>query len=460
MVHNTEKYILLDKVSDMAKDKSQGPVTKGKRFMKLAGMSASVAGRYAGNKMKQAFQSAEQRAESASKLYENVGNEITDTLGELKGAVMKVGQIASQAKDLFPEEVSEALTKLQKEAPPMPYEVIAEQIEKNLGKAPEELFARFDKEPFAAASIGQVHRALTPHGKEVVVKIQYPGVKESVDSDMAHLKFALRASRLMKVKKEVANAYFAEIRERIMEELDYVNEAANLNLFREFHSKHDPKLVIPEVIDEFSTHEILTLSYEYGDHINEVKQKDYTEEAITEIGHRIFQIMGREIFELKAVHGDPHPGNFAFRPDGSVVMYDFGCIKKLDPHIVKHYRDIIEAGLSGDYDQLDESLIAIGGRIADGPKVEDEYYELWREIFLRPFLNDDPFDFAKATMHEDVVKNIPGAMKRMDSFQPVVETAFIDRAVGGHYNTMRDLGVKAAFSKPLYELLEMTQVEI
>ena len=101
--------------------------------MKLAGMSASVASRYAGNRVKQAFQSAEQRAESATKLYENVGNDIADTLGELKGAVMKVGQIASQAQDLFPDEVASALTKLQKEAPPMPYSVIAEQIEKNLG---------------------------------------------------------------------------------------------------------------------------------------------------------------------------------------------------------------------------------------------------------------------------------------------------------------------------------------
>lgn len=446
----------------MPKDKSanntQAPVTKGRRFMKLAGMSASVASRYAGNKVKQAFQTAEQRADSATKMYGNIGNEITDTLGELKGAVMKVGQIASQAKDLFPDEISDALTKLQKEAPPMPYSVIAEQIESSLGKSPHELFKSFDETPFAAASIGQVHRAVTPDGQEVVVKIQYPGVKESVDSDMAHLRFALKASRLLKVKKEVADAYFAEIRERIMEELDYVNEAANLNLFREFHSKHDDKLVIPSVVDEFSTHDVLTLSFEDGDHLNEVRSKGYSEAAITEIGLRIFEIMGREIFELKAVHGDPHPGNFAFRPDGSVVMYDFGCIKRLDPHIVKHYRDIIVAGLSGDLDQLDNSLIAIGGRIAKGPKIEDEYYELWREIFLRPFLTDDPFDFATATMHEDVVKHIPGAMKRMDSLQPVVETAFIDRAVGGHYNTMRELGVKAAFSGPLYDLLEIPQV--
>ena len=442
---------------DKTSNSTQAPVTKGKRFMKLAGMSASVAGRYAGNKVKQAFQTAEQRADSATQMYDNIGNEITDTLGELKGAVMKVGQIASQAKDLFPAEVSDALVKLQKEAPPMPYSVIAEQIEASLGQSPQGLFKSFDESPFAAASIGQVHRAVTPEGQEVVVKIQYPGVKESVDSDMAHLRFALKASRLLKVKKAVADAYFAEIRERIMEELDYVNEAANLNLFREFHSRHDPKLVIPEVIDEFSTHNVLTLSFEDGDHLNEVKDKNYSEAAITEIGLRIFEVMGREIFELKAVHGDPHPGNFAFRPDGSVVMYDFGCIKHLDPHIVKHYRDIIEAGLSGDLDQLDASLIAIGGRIAKGPKIEDAYYELWREIFLRPFLTNEPFDFSTATMHEDVVKNIPGAMKRMDSFQPVVETAFMDRAVGGHYNTMRELGVKACFAGPLYDLLEIPQ---
>ncbi len=444
---------------DHSPSTAHASVTRGKRFMKLAGMSAAVAGRYAGSRVKQAFQNAEQRAESASQLYSRMGNDITETLGELKGAVMKVGQIASQAKDLFPAEVAEALTRLQKEAPPVPYAVIVEQIEKNLGKPPEQLFAHFDPEPYAAASIGQVHRARTADGQEVVVKVQYPGVRESVDSDMAQLKFALRASRLLKVKKAVADAYFAEIRTRILEELDYVNEAANLNLFREFHSGHDAKLVIPEVIDAFSTHEILTLSFEAGDHLNEIQDKDYSEQVINAIGLRLFDIMGREIFELKAVHGDPHPGNFAFRPDGSVVMYDFGCIKKLDPHIVKHYRDIVEAGLNGNLQQLEDSLIAIGGRIASGPQIEEEYYEMWREIFLRPFLSDEPFDFGTSTLHEDVIKNLPSAMKRLDSFQPVVETAFIDRAVGGHYNTMVALGVKTAFARPLRALLDIPQAE-
>ncbi|MGM0563731.1 MAG: ABC1 kinase family protein [Pseudomonadota bacterium] len=444
-----------DDQSDGKKTGARRPATRGRRFMKLAGMSASVAGRYAGDQMKRAFQSSEQRESGRSDYYRKVGEDITETLGELKGAVMKVGQIASQAKDLFPEEISQALTKLQREAPPMDFAVIEEQITRSLDGPIDKLFAEFDREPYAAASIGQVHRARTHDGQEVVVKVQYPGVRDAVDSDLSHLRFALRASRLIKVKKSIADAYFDEIRTRILEELDYVNEAANLNLFREFHRQHDSKIVIPRVVDALSTHEVLTLTYEPGDHLDEVAGKGYEQAVINDIGHRLFRIMGREIFELKAVHGDPHPGNFAFRPDGSIVMYDFGCIKKLDPHIVHHYREIVIAGLEGDYDTLDRALIDLGGRIASGPPVEDEYYDLWREIFLRPFLGNEPFDFARATMHEEVVKHIPSAMKRMNSFQPVVGTAFIDRAVSGHYHTMRGLGVKANFSDDLYEVLDL-----
>ncbi|EDY85545.1 ABC-1 domain protein [gamma proteobacterium HTCC5015] len=431
------------------------PATKGRRFMKLAGMSASVASRYAGNQFKRAFQSQERRDSSRSEYYAKVGEEIAGTLGELKGAVMKVGQIASQAKDLLPEEISGALTQLQREAPPMEFSVIEEQVSQSLNGPLDELFSTFDRAPYAAASIGQVHRAVTHSGQEVVVKVQYPGVREAVDSDLNHLRFALRASRLLKVKKGIADDYFREIRERILEELDYVNEAANLNLFREFHARHDSKIVIPKVVDALSSHDVLTLTFEAGDHIGDEALEHYDQEQINAIGRRLFHAMGREIFELKAVHGDPHPGNFAFRSDGSVVMYDFGCIKKLDPHVVDHYRHIVIAGLEGDYEALDQHLIKLGGRIASGPSVEDEYYDLWREIFLRPFFSNGPFDFAASTMHEDVVKNIPSAMKRMNSFQPVVGTAFIDRAVSGHYQTMRSLGVKANFSDDLYDVLAL-----
>ncbi|MFO0636951.1 MAG: AarF/UbiB family protein [Nannocystaceae bacterium] len=158
------------------------PATKGRRLLRLASMTAQVAGGYAKSRIKAVFQSPEAAARDRAETARSSGELIAKTLGELKGAVMKVGQMASIAKDILPRELAEALATLQREAPPMPYEVIEEQIERELGSSPATLFRRFDKTPFAAASIGQVHRATTDDGREVVVKVQYPGVDEAVDS--------------------------------------------------------------------------------------------------------------------------------------------------------------------------------------------------------------------------------------------------------------------------------------
>src|SRR5690606_8162451 len=158
-----------------------------------------------------------------------------DTLGELKGAVMKVGQVASQTQDFLPKEFSRALQRLQKEAPPMDFDVISKQIEDELGASHKSLFATFDEEPYGAASIGQVHRATTREGEDVIVKVQYPGVGGSVDSDLKQLRLALKLGGLLKMPKASVDQLFAEIRVRLIEELDYENEARNIELFRGFH---------------------------------------------------------------------------------------------------------------------------------------------------------------------------------------------------------------------------------
>ncbi|MEO1268440.1 MAG: AarF/UbiB family protein, partial [Myxococcota bacterium] len=182
------------------------PVSKSKRFFKLAGMTASVAGNYAKSKLKSVFKNAEESARQQAESYQESGERIAKTLGELKGAAMKIGQMASVASDVLPKELSSALKSLQNEAPPMSFDVIASQIEQEFGARPEILFNHFDPEPFAAASIGQVHRAQVDDGREVVVKVQYPGVDSSVDSDLAHLKLALRASGLVKMNRKAFNS--------------------------------------------------------------------------------------------------------------------------------------------------------------------------------------------------------------------------------------------------------------
>jgi predicted unusual protein kinase regulating ubiquinone biosynthesis (AarF/ABC1/UbiB family) len=430
-----------------------GLFNQGQRVLKLAGMTVAVAGSYAQNRLKQVLFSAPPDETGLADLYRAIGEEVAQTLGELKGAAMKVGQIASQTRGLLPPPITEALETLQKAAPPLPFKVIRKQIRSELKTAPEQLFAWIDTRPFAAASIGQVHRARTHDGREVIVKVQYPGVARSCDSDLAQLKLLLQVGRLINLKGEVLDQLFEEIRTRIHEELDYHKEAENIRCFRRFH-ENDAAVVIPAVVDELSTRRVLTLEYEPGDHLSEVKPPRYSQAVINQLGRRLFQTMVKQLLLLQAVHVDPHPGNFAFRPDGALVIYDFGCIKKLQPTIVRAYRDAIAAFLEGDFAALDQAMIDLGVRIEDGPPVAADYYALWRDILIRPFLAGVPFDFSVSTLHEDVVRQAPGILKRLDSFQPAADIVYINRMLGGHYWNLLQLGVKVSFFDDFQQLLE------
>ena len=420
------------------------PATKGKRFLKLAGMTASVAGRYATTRVKGLFQDDEARDASRRQANADSGGRIAETLGELKGAVMKVGQMASIAADVLPKEVSDALGRLQKEAPPVAYSVIAEQIEAELGAPPEQLFERFDAEPFASASIGQVHRARTDDGREVVVKVQYPGVDQAVDSDLAHLKIALRASGLIKLEKKSLDAMFQELRARLHEELDYCIEADSVRRFRDFHLERHPFVAIPEVVGERSSQRVLTLTYLTGRPMSEVNELGYTQDQRNTLGKNLLTWMISEIFELRAIHADPNPGNFALRKDGTIVVYDFGCVKQLPDDIVVAYVDMITFGLVEEYDKSHIALDRLGLIRPGGPHVGDDYYKIWRDIFANPFLGDRCFDFGESTVHDEVLAQVPGVIKRMGSFQPAKELIFLDRMIAGHYGNLCSLKAQVA----------------
>ncbi|MBC8073260.1 MAG: AarF/ABC1/UbiB kinase family protein [Deltaproteobacteria bacterium] len=423
------------------------PVTKGRRLFRLASMTARVAGGYAKSRIKSVFQNDEDAERDRSATHTRSGEIIAKTLGELKGAVMKVGQMASIARDILPKEMAEALGSLQREAPPMPYEVIAEQVERELGSPPEALFARFDRVPFAAASIGQVHRARTDDGREVVVKVQYPGVDDAVDSDLSSLRLALRASGLIKLKRQALDALFAELRTRLHEELDYCNEADNVRFFADYY-RDNPEVVVPDVVGERSSQRVLTLTYEPGDHIDETDS--YPQQLRDRLGANVFRTMCDQIFELQVIHADPNPANFAFREDGTLVFYDFGCVKRLRPEVIAAYRKTIASGLDEDYDGVERGLVELGARNLEGPVVPPEYYKMWRDILTEPFVAVGDYDYGRADIHHRALEHIPGfLMKYIGSFQPPAELVFLDRVVVGHYGTMRRLRARGHFGDVL-----------
>ena len=300
------------------------------------------------------------RRSPSAQLHEVNGAKIVETLGELKGAVMKVGQMASITKDVLPKEIGDALSALQRSAPnEFRYHRPADRARARAH--PFHLFSRFEEKPFASASIGQVHRATTDDGREVVVKIQYPGVDGAVDSDLRHLKYTILASGLIKVSKKDFDAVITEVKARLHEELDYTNEAENVRYFRKLYG-NDPNVVLPDVVGERSSQRVLTLTYEPGDSLMDLEELGYTQVERNRLGYSLFRAMARQLFEFEAIHADPNPANFGMRKDGKVVIYDFGCVKRVNADIGVAYRDIIQAAFTDQWDDVEDALRRLGVR--------------------------------------------------------------------------------------------------
>ncbi len=419
------------------------PQSRTRRFAKLAGMTASVAKNYTKNRVSSLFRSDDDNDDARQRINEQNGQLIAETLGELKGAVMKVGQMASAASDFLPDEMAKPLEKLQKDAPPMSFDAVSDQIQRELGAPPEILFDDFDEEPFASASIGQVHRAVTDEGDEAIVKIQYPGVDEACDSDLRHLKLAFKLSGIARHHRTALDALFDEIQERLHEELDYCNEADNVRRFREMH-RDQPDIIVPRVVGPRSARRVLTLTYEPGDSLEVAAQ--YPSETRDHIGTLIYHLTLSQLFQHRTLHADPHPGNFAFRPDGKVVLYDYGCVKQIDPDVATQYANLIAAGLNEDYQTVEDNLIALGVRTPNtGPEVPFDYYAKWRQIGVEPCIEDELFDFATSTIHDDARDQVRASFKYFNSFRPPAKILYINRTVGGVYDLLRILQPRVAW---------------
>ena len=402
--------------------------TPGRRFMKLASMTASIATKTVTNSIKNLTADEEQKNAARSQLFQDIGIQIADTLGEMKGAVMKVGQIASQYKDIFPPEVAKAISKLQRQAPAMPFAEIKAQVEKELGKPLDKIFKHFDETPFAAASIGQVHKAILPNGEQVVVKVQYPGVDEACESDLKQVRLALRLMGVLKIDRKLQDRLFQEIQESLDNELNYQIEAQNLEVARTFHAALDDKIIIPQVFKDYSSRHILTLSLEQGENIETAST--WSQRTRNTLGRRLLRAMGQEIFYLKRFHCDPHPGNFAFREDGSVIIYDYGGVKTLSSDVVYHFKQLIHAVRAQDIAEIEQHLDALQAISALGKFPEDLYLQ-WLEVLMRPLTTH--YDFAENSAHHDGVELVKSSLKYWDVFKPSPDTLMVNRTVSGHY---------------------------
>ncbi len=356
-------------------------------------------------------------AESAKKTAEAM----LKTLGEMKGLPLKLGQMASYIDGLAPpgyeERFKQTLKKLQAKAPPLSPEAAVKVVTEDLGAPPSEIFAEWEAEPFAAASIGQVHRAVTRGGDRVAVKVQYPGIDKAIENDLKSV------SLLETMMAPVARKYHTkegldEIKSVFMQELDYTKEAEIADRFRRMH-QDDLEIVIPRVHHSLSTRRVLTADFvegvDYATFVAEASQADKNAAAQT-----IWRFMIRSLMKHAILYADPHPGNYRFLGGGKVAFLDFGCHKEMPHELVEGQKRYLLTQIENDDDAFYRACIEVLGYDPTDADAFPMYIEYTR-LVTRPIVLDESFTFTQEYAREMVaflVRNTKKIMFKDESKLP------------------------------------------
>jgi predicted unusual protein kinase regulating ubiquinone biosynthesis (AarF/ABC1/UbiB family) len=343
-------------------DESKIPKGRVRRSAKLGSVLGGQAARYAGTRAANVARPEETRHERLEQRHLETAMKMVGALGQMKGAAMKLGQFASFIDTEFiPEEYreiyQEQLAKLRTDAPSMPWEKVAEVLEEEFDGEPlSELFAEIEEGAFAAASIGQVHRARLLDGRAVAVKIQYPGIAEALEADLRNAGTIVRLARALAPGLD-AKAIAAEIRERVLEELDYEYEAQNQRSFSRAYRDH-PFIYVPDVVTRLSRRRVLVTEYVEGLGFEQIKELSHEERS--RFGEIVFRGSFGSIYHLQHFNADPHPGNYILMEDGRVAFLDFGMTKKLDGEQIELEQRAIDAIVRDDPEALREALHELG----------------------------------------------------------------------------------------------------
>ncbi len=358
------------------------------RNARLARMGAKVGGTYATTAARKTFASTERRDELDREREFKTAQQVADELGQMKGALMKLGQMASYLDDGLPEPLRLALSQLQSNAPPMSPELAVATVEAELGKPLSELFVEFDTEPIAAASIGQVHRAIiidpgTGTERAVAVKVQYPGVDKAITADLKN------ADMLGAILKQGFGGLdptemVDEIKLRLAEEVDYALEARNQSEFHVYYAGH-PFIRIPEIVPAFCTQRVLTSELVDGFTWAELLQRPQAERD--HAGEVIFRFVFRSLYRMGEFNGDPHPGNYLFHDDGTVTFLDFGLVKHFTREELETFGSMVEAAAVKHDPGLFRQIVEDAGMLQPGAPVDTadvgEYFSLFYDAVAR-----------------------------------------------------------------------------
>jgi predicted unusual protein kinase regulating ubiquinone biosynthesis (AarF/ABC1/UbiB family) len=354
----------------MPKDDSAIPRGRVRRTAQVGTVVGSQGARYAGTRAANIARSKEGAEEALERRHLEAAERMVETLGKMKGAAMKIGQLASfidteflppEYRDLYQDQLAELRTS----APPMPWDKVRKVLDEEWEEPCEELFEEFEHEAAAAASIGQVHRAVLPDGRVVAVKIQYPGVAQAIRADMQNAGMIMRMAKALAPGLD-AKAAAEELKERVLEELDYEYEAHNQRSFARGYRDH-PFIHVPDVITRLSTDRVLVTEWVDGMGFEDVKQ--LPQEERDRFGEIVFRFCFGSIYHLQHFNADAHPGNYILMEDGRVAFLDFGMTKQLDKEQIELEIAALDAVFDDDPERLRVALHDLG--FLNNPKKVD-----------------------------------------------------------------------------------------
>ncbi len=416
------------------------------RALKMAAMTGGVTGSYLGYLAQSVFLGEERRREKLRSTHAKAGRRMVNDLQELRGPAMKLGQLLSLQSGVLPEETILELSTLQREVPGMHPSLVRAQFKAAMGTTPERVFRSFDETPFAAASLGQVHRAVTHGGDAVAVKIQYPGITDAVKHDFQWFRAVSAASQM---KRYVPETVVRELETHILAETDYEHEARNVDFFAKGLAPLG-FVDVPRVYPELSRGTVLTLSMVQGESIDVFLARRPPQRLRDLAGERMLELFYFQLLRLGAFHADPHWGNYLFRPDATIGLVDFGCVKYLPPTFVANLRAVfLYPGPrdSAEFRELLNRRYAIQEQRLP-PKMLRALVRMAQDFYgtvypPEPERDEERFDFRDAGVVKDYIRE---SHNLMHANGVLPEYVFLGRAESGLYNTLHRLKARVRTS--------------
>ncbi len=432
------------------KEQNQIPTSKVQRATRFVKTGAKVGGNYLKYYTKRAFNSNLDR----TTLHDDNATDIYEGLSELKGSALKVLQMMSMDKNLLPTAYTDRFTMAQYSAPPLSYPLVVKTFQKYFGKRPEQIFDTFSKNATNAASIGQVHQA-TLKGKKYAVKIQYPGVAESVNSDLRIVRpFAVR---ILNISERDLDYYMGEVEGKLMEETDYALEMQRSIAISQACG-HIENLEFPQYYPELSCEKIITMDWMSGQHLKDFNLQNPSQEIRDKIGQAMWNFYDYQVHTLREVHADPHPGNFLMRMDGTLGIIDFGCVKEIPEDFYQKYFALLRKDSSMNEEELEQIFYDLNFLSEkDSPEEKILFKGIFKEMIEmlgKPFHHDE-FDFSD----DSYFKQIYALSERISNMKEVRssrtargprDALYVNRTYFGLYTLLNELGAKVITRKPAW----------